>query len=81
MAVIASLVDWASAFDRQDATKAIEKFIKMGVRPAVIPVLVSYLSDRQMQVRYNDRYSGTHKLPVGVSGYSPGSYQILCIDQ
>ena len=62
-AVIASLVDWASAFDRQDATKAIEKFIKMGVRPAVIPVLVSYLSDRQMQVRYNDRYSGTHKLP------------------
>ena len=37
----------------------------MGVRPAVIPVLVSYLSDRQMQVRYNDRYSGTQKLPGG----------------
>ena len=50
-AVIASLVDWASAFDRQDPTLAIEKFISMGVRPALIPVLVSYLSDRQMQER------------------------------
>ena len=29
-AVIASLVDWASAFDRQDPTLAIQKFIKMG---------------------------------------------------
>ena len=64
-AVIASLVDWASAFDRQDPTLAIEKFIKMGVRPALIPVLVSYLSDRQMQVRFNDAYSGTYSLPGG----------------
>ena len=63
--IIASLVDWASAFDRQDPTLAIEKFIKMGVRPALIPVLVSYLSDRQMQVRYNNTYSSTYKLPGG----------------
>ena len=40
-AVIASLVDWVSAFDRQDPTLVIEKFIKLGVRPALIPVLVS----------------------------------------
>ena len=45
-AVIASMVDWASAFDRQDPTLAIEKFIAMGVRPALIPILVSYLSNR-----------------------------------
>ena len=42
-AVIAAMVDWVSAFDRQDPTLAIEKYIKMGVRPALIPVLVSYL--------------------------------------
>ena len=64
-AVIASLVDWASAFDRQDPTLAIEKFIKMGVRPALIPVLVSYLTDRKMQVRYNNTYSSTYSLPGG----------------
>ena len=64
-AVIASLVDWAAAFDRQDPTLAIQKFIKMGVRPSVIPLLVSYLTDRQMQVRFNGAYSGTYKLPGG----------------
>ena len=63
-AVKASLVDWASAFDRQDPTLAIEKFIKMGVRPALIPVLVSYLTDRQ-KVRYNNIYSSTYSLPGG----------------
>ena len=64
-AVIASLVDWSSAFDRQDPTLAIQKFIQMGVRPALIPILASYLTDRQMQVRYNNIYSSTHKLPGG----------------
>ena len=64
-AVIASMLDWSSAFDRQDPTLAIEKFIKMGVRPALIPVLVSYLSNREMQVRYNGAYSSTYRLPGG----------------
>ena len=64
-AVIASLVDWSSAFDRQDPTLAIKKFIKMGVRPALVPVLASYLTNRQMQVKHNNAYSRTHKLPGG----------------
>ena len=64
-AVIASLIDWSSAFDRQDPTLAIEKFIKLGVRPSLVPILASYLTDRQMQVRYNDTYSGTYSLPGG----------------
>ena len=64
-AVIASMLDWSSAFDRQDPTLAIEKFLKMGVRPALIPVLVSYLSNREMQVRYNGAYSSTYRLPGG----------------
>ena len=64
-AVIAALVDWSSAFDRQDPTIAIQKFIKMGVRSSLIPILASYLTDREMQVRYNDSYSGTYSLPGG----------------
>ena len=55
----------SSAFDRQDPTLAIQKFIKKGVRPALIPVLVSYLSDRKMQVRINNTYSSTYSLPCG----------------
>ena len=64
-AVIASLLDWAAAFDRQDPTPAIQKFIKMGVRPALVPILVSYLTDREMQVRFNSKYPTTNKLPGG----------------
>ena len=64
-AVIASLIDWSSAFDRQDPTLAIEKFIKLGVRPSLVPILASYLTDRQMQVRYNNAYSDTYSLPGG----------------
>ena len=64
-AVIATMVDWSNAFDRQDPTLAIEKFLKMGVRPSLVPVLASYLSDRQMQVKYNGTYSSTYQLPGG----------------
>ena len=64
-AVIASMLDWSSAFDRQDPTLAIQKFLKMGVRPALVPILASYLSDREMQVKFNGKYSATFKLPGG----------------
>ena len=51
-AVIATSLDWAAAFDRQDPTLAIIKFIKLGVRAALIPLLISYLTDRKMQVKF-----------------------------
>ena len=59
------MVDWASAFDRQDPTLAIEKFLSIGVRPSLIPILVSYLSGRKMKVRFNGTYSTNHSLPGG----------------
>ena len=64
-AVIATMLDWASAFDRQDPTLAIKKFLKMGFRPELIPVLSSYLMDRKMQVRLDDTLSSTHHMPGG----------------
>ena len=64
-AVIASCIDWASAFDRQDPTLAIKKFISIGVRPSLIPILVSYLSKRKMKVRFNGAESDTLSLIGG----------------
>ena len=64
-AVIATMLDWASAFDRQDPTLAIRKFLKMGVRTELIPVLSSYLTNRKMQVRLEDKLSSTYHLPGG----------------
>ena len=56
-AVIAASLDWMAAFDQQDPTIAIKKFIELGVRPSLIPLLISYLSDRQMKVRFNGEES------------------------
>ena len=63
--VIAAMVDWTSAFDRQDPILAIQKFIKMGVRPALIPILISYLSERRMRVKFNGEISEEHQLVGG----------------
>ena len=64
-AVIAASVDWAAAFDRQDPTLGIQKFIKLGVRPALIPLLISYLTDRKMKVKFNGETSDFHSLVGG----------------
>ena len=50
-------VDWSAAFDRQDPTKGVQKFIKLGIRPSLIPVLSSYLTDRKMKVKFNNEMS------------------------
>ena len=39
--------------------------LSRGVRPSLIPTLVSYLSGRKMKVRFNGTYSTNHSLPGG----------------
>ena len=63
--MIAALVDWKAAFDMQDPTIAIQKFIKLGVRSSLIPLLISYLSGRQMRVRLNGELSSCLDLTGG----------------
>ena len=64
-AVVATCLDWSAAFDRQDPTLAIKNFIKIGVRPSLIPVLVSYLKNRKMKVKFNGQESSEHSLNGG----------------
>jgi hypothetical protein len=64
-AVIATSLDWSAAFDCQDPTLAIIKFVKLGVRPSLIPLLASYLTDRKMKVKFNGELSDFHKLIGG----------------
>ena len=64
-AVIMTCLDWSAAFDRQDPTIAIQKFLQLGVRPALIPLLCSYLSDRTMKVKFNGEISELFRLIGG----------------
>jgi hypothetical protein len=64
-AVLSQLVDWSKAFDRQDPKLGIQSFIKNGVRPTLIPLLVSYFQDRKMIVKWHGLTSTTRDLPGG----------------
>ena len=43
-AVIAASADWKSAFDMIDPTKTAQKFISMGIRPSIVPLLIFYMT-------------------------------------
>ena len=64
-AVIATSLDWSAAFNRQDPTPAIVKFVKLGVRPFIIPLLASYLTNRKMKVKFNTETSEFYSLIGG----------------
>ena len=64
-AVLAVGVDWEKAFDRIDPFVCASRFISMGLRPSLVPILLSYLSERTMTVKVNDTVSGVYELIAG----------------
>ena len=77
-AVVSAQVDWASAFDRIDPTLAIFKFQKLGLRSSLIPTLISYLTDRSMQVRFKGKESSQRQLiGGGPQGTLVGVYEYI----
>ena len=70
-AVFMAAIDWMGAFDRLDPTITIHKLITMGVRPSLIPIIVEFMTDRSMTVKYNTASSKWHTL---VGGSPQGSW-------
>ena len=66
-AVVANLIDWNNAFPRQCPKLGVESFMANGVRPSLIPVLVSYFQDRQMSVKWH----GSRSVPKPINGGGP----------
>ena len=58
-------MDWNSAFPRQCPKLGVESFQKNGVRPSLIPLLVSYFQDRQMSVSWHGCLSAPRKINGG----------------
>ena len=67
MAVILTMVDWSQAFERQNHRLGVQSFIDNGVRPSLIPILISFFQGRQIVVKWNDVLSK----PIEVSGGGP----------
>ena len=70
-AVIKAAVDWASAFSRTDPTITISKFIKMGVRSSLTNILIEFIEERQMTVKFNSEESSLYSL---IGGGPQGSW-------
>jgi hypothetical protein len=64
-AVILNMVDWSQAFDRQSHFLGIKSFIQNGLRPSLIPVLISFFQDRRMVVKWNGVKSSSRPLHGG----------------
>ena len=63
--MIQTLINWKEAFTRQCTKLGIEAFIKCGVRSSLIPLLLNYLQDRTMKVKWNGVTSTERKLNDG----------------
>lgn len=64
-AVIAVLYDWKEAFPRQCPKLGVEAFQKCGVRPSLIPLIMNYLQNRTMKVKWHGEISTERKLNGG----------------
>ena len=60
------ITDFSKAFDRVDHNIAIPKLLNMGARPALLPWICDFLTDRIQCVRYRDILSDWGKLSGGV---------------
>ena len=78
MAVLATFVDWKQAFPRQCPKLGIEAFIRNGVRPALIPLLINYFQGRKMRVKWHGELSSERELRGGgPQGSSFGLWEYL----
>jgi hypothetical protein len=64
-AVLACLVDFSKAFNRQDHSILVTKLSDMGVPGWLLRLVVAFLKERTMVVRYKGKISGVKQLPGG----------------
>ena len=64
-AILACMVDFSKAFNRQNHNLLITKLSDMGVPPWLLRIVIAFLSDRKMLVKYKGKKSGIKSLPGG----------------
>ena len=64
-AVLAQLVDFLKAFNRQDHNTLITKLSDLGVPGWLIRLVMAFLEDRSMKVNYKGKHSKMFNIPGG----------------
>ena len=65
IAIIACMIDFSKAFNRIDHNLVVTKLSDMGVPGWLLHIVMAFLTDRRMLVRYNGKQSSTKYLPGG----------------
>ena len=65
IAVLACMVDFSKAFNRQNHNILLTKLCNMGVPGWLLRIVVAFLTDRKMIVRYRGKRSSMKSLPGG----------------
>ena len=77
-AVIMTFVDWKSAFSKQCHKLGIQSFIRNGVRPSLIPLLISYFQNRKIRIKHHGKTSKSRDQPgSGAQGATLGNWEFL----
>ena len=74
-AVLCLFIYYHAAFSRMCHILGVNSFIKNGVRPSLVPCLISYYEDREMHVRWHGQTSTKRKMPG--SGAMGATFGIL----
>ena len=64
-AILACMVDFSKAFNRQNHNTLITKLSDLGVPGWLLKIVISFLQDRKMQVRYKGKTSEVKSMPGG----------------
>ena len=77
-AVLCSFIDWKTAYSYHCHKLGIESFIRNGVRPSLIPLLINYFQGREMRVKFHGEISESREQPgSGAQGASLGNHEFI----
>ena len=62
---ILNMIDWSKTFERQSHILGTRSFIKNGVRPSLIPVLINFFQDGYIKVKWNNVFSSDQTVTGG----------------
>ena len=74
--MLCTFIDWKGAYSRQSHILGVRYFLENGVRPSLIPLLISYFQSRELKIKWHDKFSLSRKMPgSGAMGSNIGNWE------
>ena len=75
-AVLYTFIDWKQAYSRHSHILGVKSFLKNGVRPSLIPLLILYFQSREIPIKLHNKISKPRQMPgSGAMGSTIGNME------